>query len=184
MTDLVQRHRHGDPEAAGELFAYYAQRLSRVAEQHLSRKLAGRVDGEDVVQSVFRTFFRRSARGDFKIDSSVQLWRLLVKITITKARAKGRYHTAAQRDVAAEQRGADEDWLIAAMDRDPGPEEAVMLMDEIEALLKGLPSLYCQVLELRLKGHSVVEVAGQVGISRQTVYRALELLQHRLKKEI
>lgn len=184
LTDLVQRHRQGDPDAASELFAYFAERLSRLAEQHLSRKLAGRVDGDDVVQSVFRTFFRRSARGDFKIDSSAQLWQLLVKITITKARAQGRYHTAATRDVAAEQRGADEDWLIATVDRDPGPEDAVMLMDEIEALLKGLPSLYCQVLEMRLQGHSVAEVAAQLGVSRQTVYRALELLQHRLEKNI
>ena len=179
----MQRHRQGDPDAANELFAHYSRRLSQLAEQHLSRKLAGRVDGEDIVQSVFRTFFRRSEQGEFKIDSGAQLWRLLVKITVTKACAKGRYHTAAQRDVAAEQRGADGDWMIAAIDHDPGPEEAAMLTDEIEALLKGLPSLYCQVLELRLQGHSVAEVAGQLGVARQTIYRALELLRHRLEKK-
>jgi len=36
-TELVQRHCQGDPNAAGELFAYYAERLSRLAERHLSR---------------------------------------------------------------------------------------------------------------------------------------------------
>ena len=71
LTDLVRRHRDGDPEAARELFAWYAQRLSHLAEQHLSHKLSGRVDGDDVVQSVFRTFFRRTARGEFQIDSRV-----------------------------------------------------------------------------------------------------------------
>lgn len=184
INDLVERHRQGDPDAAGELFAHYAQRLGRLAGQHLSRKLAGRVDGEDVVQSVFRTFFRRSVRGDFKIDSSAQLWQLLVKITVTKARAKGRYHTAAKRDVSTEQGNVDEEWLIAAADREPGPEDAVLLMDEIEALLRGLPPLYCQILELRLQGHSVAEVADQLGVARQTVYRALELLKQRLEKNI
>jgi hypothetical protein len=29
LAGLVQRHRQGDPDAAGELFAYYAQRLKQ-----------------------------------------------------------------------------------------------------------------------------------------------------------
>ena len=68
----------------------YAQRLSRLAEQFIARGLGGRIEGDDVVQSVFRTFFRRCAGGEFQIDSSAQLWQLLVKITMTKARAQGR----------------------------------------------------------------------------------------------
>ena len=73
VRDLIRRLREGDPKGADELFAQYARRLTRVAEQHLTRKLAGRIDGEDVVQSVFRTFFRRSAEGEFRIDGSAQL---------------------------------------------------------------------------------------------------------------
>ncbi len=67
IADLLERCRAGDPEAAHQLFAAYARRLTGVADQHLSRKLAGREDGEDVVQSVFRTFFRRAAAGEFRI---------------------------------------------------------------------------------------------------------------------
>jgi hypothetical protein len=52
----------GDSAAVEQLFERYAQRLARLADRNLSRKIAGRLDGEDVVQSVFRTFFRRSAR--------------------------------------------------------------------------------------------------------------------------
>src|SRR6516162_16394 len=105
ISDLVERLRDGDPQAAEEIFARYAQRLTALAEQHLSRKLAARLDGQDVVQSVFRTFFRRSAAGEFRIDSSDELWRLLVQITLQKARAKARHHTAAVRDVTAEAPG-------------------------------------------------------------------------------
>ena len=78
-TSLVQRLREGDPRAADALFARYSRHLARAAEQHLARKLAGRVDGEDVVQSVFRTFFRRYQAGEFRIDTSAQLWRLLLR---------------------------------------------------------------------------------------------------------
>lgn len=184
LTDLIKRVRQGDPQATEELFAHYSQRLSRLAEEHLSRKLSGRVEGEDVVQSVFRTFFRRSAQGEFKIDSRAQLWRLLVKITVHKARMQGRRHTAAMRHVDAEQHGDDMEWLLTLADRSPGPEETVILMDQIEDLLRGLPSLYCQVLEQRLQGSSVAEISTQLGISRQTAYRMLNLLKKRLIKSL
>src|SRR5437764_11933591 len=97
--DLVKRWRGGDPLAVEQLYARYAQRLIRLADEYLSRQVARRLDGEDVVQSVFRTFFRRTKDGQFRIDSSTQLCHLLMRITICKARAKGREHTAAKRNV-------------------------------------------------------------------------------------
>jgi RNA polymerase sigma-70 factor (ECF subfamily) len=180
IPELVERLRRGDPQAAEEVFARYAQRLTSLAEQHLSRKLAGRLDGADVVQSVFRTFFRRSAAGEFRIDSSDELWRLLVRITLQKARAKGRHHTAGVRDVAAEEPGGGAALLLHAVTHEPGPAEAAALVDQIETLLRGLPALYCDLLRLRLEGYSVSDTATQLGVSRRTVHRALQFLQQRL----
>ncbi len=182
-TELVRRYREGDPEAARALFKRYAQSLGGLTAQHLSRKLAGRVEAEDVVQSVFRTFFHRLTRGEFQIDARTQLWQLLVKITVLKARAQGRRHTAAVRDVAIEEPGGAEDWLSAVADREPGPEEAALLVDQIEALVRDLPDLYVQVLQLRLEGHSVAEIAIRFKVTRQVIYRALGVLQHRLTGE-
>jgi RNA polymerase sigma-70 factor (ECF subfamily) len=179
VAELVQRLRAGDSRAAETLFHRYARRLSRLAGQHLSRKLAGRIDGEDVVQSVFRTFFRRHAEGEFRIEGDAQLWRLLVKITVLKTRAKGRAHTAAMRDATAEVAGPDA-WLAESLAEEPGPEQAVALVDQIEALLRCLPEMYGRVLELRMQGHAVAEIAPQLQVSRRTVYRALDLLQERL----
>jgi RNA polymerase sigma factor (sigma-70 family) len=181
--ELIQQLRDGDPRGADALFARYAQRLTRIAETHLSGNLAGRLDGSDIVQSVFRTFFRRSAEGHFQIDSTAQLWRLLVKITVLKVRAKGRYHTAGVRNVGAEASAEPEDWLVEATRREPGPLEAVMFIDQLDALLRGLPDLHCQVLDLRLQGFGPTEIAPRLGVSRQTVYRALALLQERLEEE-
>src|SRR5947209_13963839 len=98
---LGERLREGDPAATAEVFVRYARRLALLAETHLSRRVAARLDGEDVVQSVFRTFFRRCAGGEFHIDSDVDLWRLLVTITIRKARANARHHTAERRNANA-----------------------------------------------------------------------------------
>ena len=181
-AELVARLQAGDPQAADEVFARYAQRLVCVAEQQLSRKLAGRLDGADVVQSVFRTFFRRSAAGEFRIDSSAELWRLLVQITLRKARFYGRQHTAGVRDVAAEVPGGGAALLTHAATHEPGPAEAAALVDQIEELLRGLPALYADLLQLRLEGNSVADTAARLGISRRTVHRGLQLLQQRLTR--
>jgi RNA polymerase sigma factor (sigma-70 family) len=181
--DLIHGLRAGDPAAAEAVFALYAQKLTRFAEQHLSAKLAGRLDGSDIVQSVFRTFFRRSAEGEFRIDSTAQLWQLLVKITLLKARAKARHHTAEIRDVGAEADAGGDPWLVEAISHEPGPLEAVMLVDQIETMLQGLPPLYCHVLDLRLQGCGSKEIAARLDISRQTVHRVLHLLQARLERD-
>jgi RNA polymerase sigma-70 factor (ECF subfamily) len=177
LTDLLPLLPTGDDRAARAVFDHYSDRLVRLADRHLSQRLGGRVDAEDVVQSVFRTFFRRGGEGQFRLDSSAQLWHLLVKITILKARAKARYHTAAQRDAGAERAPADG---FDASAPEPGPDEAIILVDQIDALLRGLPAVYAQVLGLRLQGRNVTDVADELNLSRQTVHRALNLLQERL----
>jgi len=177
-TRLGERLRDGDPAAAAEVFARYARRLARLAEAYLSRRVAARLDGEDVVQSVFRTFFRRCAGGEFRIDGTADLWRLLVTITIRKVRANARRHTAERRDVNAETAG-DAGWF-EALAHEPGPDEAAALVDQIEALLDDLPPWYARLLDVRLQGRSAAESAAELNVSRQTVYRALALLRQRL----
>lgn len=179
-TELLRRWQSGDEEAARQLFQRYSAKLIGVAEKHLSARLAQRFDGEDVVQSAFRTFFKRSSRGEFKISSSAQLWRLLVTITLAKARDQARRHTAARRDVKAEG-GSQREWLWQSLAGEPGPLEAAALVDQIEVLLDGLPDIHGQVLALALEDHSRTEIAQRMDVSRQTVYRVLAVLQTRLE---
>jgi RNA polymerase sigma factor (sigma-70 family) len=180
VADWMRRWGAGDPRAAELLFARYGERLTQVAEQHLSRKLAAREGGEDVVQSVFRTFFRRSAEGQFQIDTSAQVWRLLVKITLQKVRTRARYHATKKRSAAAEVQPEEDSWVAEALAREPDPAAAAELVDLMEALVQGVPPLYCRVLELRLQGMVPADVARELSISRNTVYRALELFKQRL----
>jgi RNA polymerase sigma factor (sigma-70 family) len=177
--DLPEQLRAADGQAATEIFARYAQRLGRLAERHLNGRLRSRVDGEDIVQSVMQTFFKRSARGEFQIDSSAQIWQLLVRITLMRVRAKARQHTADRRNVMAEQAVGDAP-DAEVRGRDPDPVDAAILVETIQQLVSDLPPLYAQVLELRLAGYSAGEIAERAQVSRRTVYRAIELLQERL----
>jgi DNA-directed RNA polymerase specialized sigma24 family protein len=82
--------------------------------------------------------------------------------------------------VTAEVADEDQAWLVTAASRGPGPEEAVTLADLVETLLRDLPPEYSRVLEMRLGGLGVSEIAPELGVPRQTVYRMLALLQDRL----
>jgi DNA-directed RNA polymerase specialized sigma24 family protein len=184
IRPLISLVRSGDQDAAEVVFDRYAQQLARLAERHLSRRVAQRVDGDDVTQSVFRTFFRRTEDGEFQIRSSDQLWKLLVTITIRKAQMQGRRHGAGKRDATLE--ANDSVALLAAMGREPGPDEARILDDEIERVLRTVPDhqrdLYRQVLELKLAGHSNREVAGQLNLQPRYIDRMIERLQDRFEE--
>jgi len=96
---LLQRIRHGNQDAASVLYYRYAHRLRALVQAKRSSDLACRVDDEDIVQSVFKSFFRGVSRGSYDVPAGEELWHLFLVITLNKVRAKGVFHRAAKRDV-------------------------------------------------------------------------------------
>src|SRR5207244_13422111 len=93
---LLDQWRAGDERAAKELFDSYVERLMALARRRISQRLASRVDPEDIVQSVFRTFFGRVKAGEFHFEDQDDLCKLLVRITINKTMRQIDFHTADQ----------------------------------------------------------------------------------------
>src|SRR5688572_7541250 len=73
---LLRRIRDGEQEAATTLYLRYAERLEALAKANTAAALAIRIDPEDVVQSVFRTFFRRASEGHYDVPEGDELWKL------------------------------------------------------------------------------------------------------------
>ena len=183
LAALLRQWSDGDEAAAEKLFSQYSQRLAALAARNLSRRLAARVDGEDVAQSVFRSFFSRGARGEFRINSSAEIWQLLVSITLAKTRDQARRHTAERRNTGNEvANGSRSDWLRGAVSAEPSPDDAAILVDQIEAVLRGFPPLFGEILGLRMEGVTRTDIADRLNISRQTVHRALKRMQDRLQR--
>lgn len=178
---LLRRTKAGDDEAAAELFGRFVDRLVGLAKSRLSPKLARRVDPEDVVQSAYRSFFRRTQAGNFEVDDAEQLWRLLAAITINKVRRTVKRNTAQRRDVGAEESVASDlqPYLVGpeAIAREPSPEEANVLVEEMQRMLADLTPMQRGVLSLRLQRYSTEEVACEIGCSERSVYRAIEQVQ-------
>src|SRR5262249_34257871 len=139
-STLLNRWRNGDQLAAAELFQRYAARLIALAHQRLSAKLAARVDAEDVVQSVYGSFFAGARAGRFVLQQSGDLWRLLVAITLHKVRRQVHHHTARKRSINLEEWSNDSLMGIPAEQwaSQPSPTDAGMLADTLEHILREL----------------------------------------------
>src|SRR4051812_31679437 len=89
---LVERCRAGDNAASRALFDRYVGRLLGVARQRIGERMKSRFDAEDVVQSVFRTFFDRLKKDQFEIADADDLSKLLVRITLHKTLRQVAHH--------------------------------------------------------------------------------------------
>lgn len=178
---LLRRLRGGEQDAAEALYKRYARRLRALASTQTSAALTSRFDPEDVVQSVFRTFFRRAADGQYDVPEGEELWNLLLVISLNKIRALATFHKAAKRDatttlplVAAEGSSSRQDATKF---------EALQILEMvIDEVLAGLPDSQQAMIRLRIEGHAVDEIAATTRRSKRTVERALMQFRAQLGK--
>jgi RNA polymerase sigma factor (sigma-70 family) len=185
FAGLLRRLEAGDPEAAAVVFDHYARRLIGLARRQLDARLRAKVDPDDIAQSVFRTFFRRHAEEPFDLASEDALWALLAEISLRKCGRWNRHFRARKRSVtreaplpAAEDSTRDEP-LDAA---EPSPEDAAILAETVEELLRGLDDRERTVCEMRLQGYQVQEIARRLGCTEVTVFRKLKHVKSRLQR--
>ena len=177
---LLRRIQSGHSDASTQLYLRYAKRLQALVASKSSPDLARRVDAEDIVQSVFRTFFRRAALGDYSVPEGEQLWKLLLVIALNKVRAEGAYHRAAKRDVRQTVGG---EAFEQAIESGRGNDEIALaaLQMVIEDLLAGMPEANRRVIELRIEGNEVNEITELTQRSKRTVERVLQSFRARLE---
>lgn len=175
-----------DQQAAEELFRRYSDRLIALARTRLSAKVRSRIDPEDVVQSAYRSFFAGEENGRYAIDRGGDVWLLLVAITLHKLHDQVRRHTAGKRSVDREQNFGSEISLLGLRpdlrSRQPSPVEALSLVEEVEQLMRALGPLERQMVELRLQGGNLRDIATATGRSVPTVRRVLDRVKDQLRQ--
>jgi RNA polymerase sigma-70 factor (ECF subfamily) len=179
MSDPIAAWRAGDPEAARQLVDRYLERLVAVARRRLSQRLASRVDPEDVVQSVFRTFFFRAKDGQFKIKDQDDLCKLLMRITVHKVLKQVEYHTAGKRDanLETEQGNRSVERMHELLAKEPTPEAQVEFLDQLEKLIAEYSPKERKILEMRMNGYSEREIAAELKVTDRTVRRLFERMR-------
>lgn len=186
-AELLARWRAGDEQAAGKLWRRYAVRLIALARRRLSSAMNRHVDPEDLVQSAYRCFFAGDRGQRYVLRQSGDLWRLLVAITLHKVHDQAKRHRARKRNLSLEQHFGDEISLQKLQTRmlahDPTPAEAAALTDELELILRGLSTEQRRMVEMRLQGYNLDEIAAATRHHERTVRRVMksfkQQLQHR-----
>lgn len=180
---LLRRIRGGEQDAATAIYLRYAERLQALARTKTSEALAARIDPEDVVQSVFRTFFRRATEGDYDVPHGDELWKLLLVISLNKIRALANYHRAAKRDVSSTV--PLEEYDQSTSGRDGSQAMALHVLEMIvEDSIQYLPMAQQEMIRLRIEGHEVSDIAETTKRSKRSVERVLQQFRARLGRLI
>jgi RNA polymerase sigma-70 factor (ECF subfamily) len=170
--------------AARAAFEYFTRRLVVLARLHLNEQLRLKVDPEDVVQSAYKSFLLRYGTDLFAGDAH-ELWLMLTRITLRKCADRARYHRAGRRDAAREAAAAGGDAPEPWRDtpgREPTPDEAVVLAETVEYLLRDLDADGRAIIELSLQGYSTQEISDQLGRAERSVRRVRERARGQLER--
>jgi DNA-directed RNA polymerase specialized sigma24 family protein len=186
VTQLFALVGQGDEGAAAALWERFVPRLLGLARRTLAShpRLNGFAD--DVVQSVFASFFAQARAGQFVLDHRNDVWNLLGVMTVRKARM------AIRREMADKRGGGQ-----IINEADPSsPEGSPPVLDAVstsqlgpefdlhaEEMLAGLPDALRTVAVLRLMGHTNPEIATQLDWTLRKVERKLQLIRLRWEKE-
>ncbi len=180
---LLDRLRAGNDEAATQLYVRYAGRLRALAQQRTANDLKSRVDPDDIVQSVFRTFFRRVARGEYSVPEGEELWKLFLVIALNKVRATGKRHHAARRDTRQTTTGTELD-STPASETNSNEVALTTLEMTIDEILSGLPEWWREVVSMRVEGHEVNDIAAKTGRAKRSIERALQEFRLALTRQL
>ena len=176
------RLRTDEDAAARDVFHRYARRLLALTRRQFEKRLAHRIDPEDVVQSAFKSFFVRHRDGKFQVSTWNNLWGLLTVITLRKCADRVEYLQAGRRDVRREVAapgGEVQPWEVAP-GREPSAHEATVLAETVERLFRTVDEDVRPVLELSLQGYSAAEIGLRLGRALRTVHRLRERIQKHL----
>jgi RNA polymerase sigma factor (sigma-70 family) len=185
VTRLIRDLRSNDPAvrdlAARLIWQRYFHGLLELARSNLDKRIRRRTDEEDIAQSMFKSFCLRQQRGEFDLAGRDELWKLLVTITLRKARNAANAHRRQKRDIAREQTapaGTDRrsvQRMLEEMDAAaPTPAEAMVLNEALERRLEALADPELRQISLwRLEGYTNHEIADRLGCTERSVERKL-----------
>lgn len=179
FDDLMARLQAGSDTAASHVFHLYAQRLIALARSRLNARTRQKVDPEDVVQSVFRSFFTRQASGEYDLGNGDRLWGLLASITINKCINQVQRFRTVRRKVDAEVADTGAAWDF--IDREPTAEAAAILTETMHEMMRGLDETDRKIVEMRLQGYAYEEIK-VVGVSLSSVRRVITRVKKRLQR--
>ncbi|MBY0515040.1 MAG: hypothetical protein K2P78_14200 [Gemmataceae bacterium] len=187
FDDLTEALKSRNDEAVRLVVDMFQRRLRAIADAKMPAAVKAKEDADDVVGTVWRTFFRRIDAGKIVVKDLESLWSLLAQITARKAGRRNRKYLFTGKSSANKEARADADGnnpVDAVMGDAAGPEDAAMLVDLVEWMLAkiGDPTAR-QIVVMWLQDRPAAEIAAATGRSERTVFRVQERVRDELVRK-
>ena len=190
VSHWIDQVKDGDSLAANQIWQHYFDRLVRTVRQRLHGQNRAVSDEEDIVLSVFDSFYVAVEKGRFPdLSDRYDLWRLLLRMSARKVVDKRRHDLRQRRGGnvnihSLDQENSDEN-AIQAIGNEPTPEMVMMMQESIEQFFSHLG--VGQLRDLageKLEGYSNAELAKRFDCSERTIERRLHLIREKCQQEL
>lgn len=190
VSHWIELVKVGDSEAANRIWQHYFDRLVRSVRGRLYGQNRAVSDEEDIVLSVFDSFYLAAEKGRFPdLADRDDLWHLLLRMAARKVVDKRRHDQRQRRggDIkihALDPTGGDEG-LIEAIGDEPSPEMVLMMAEAVEQIFSHLGVGPLRDLAgAKLEGYSNAELAKRFDCSERTIERRLHMIREKCQPEV
>jgi RNA polymerase sigma factor (sigma-70 family) len=191
VSHWIEQVKAGDSAAANQLWQHYFDRLVRAVRGRLQGQNRAVSDEEDVVLSVFDSFYAAAEKGRFPdLADRDDLWHLLLRLAARKVVDKRRRDLRQKRGGGQQIRSldateCDREPVIEAIGAEPSPEMVLMTKETVEQLFSHLGVGQLRDLAgAKLEGYSNAEMAKRFGCSVRTIERRLHLIREKCQQEM
>lgn len=173
--------------AANRIWHHYFDRLVRHVRQRLLGQNRAVSDEEDIVLSVFDSFYAAAEQGRFPVlEDRDGLWRLLLRMAARKIIDKRRHDRRQRRGGEREPQSLDDEAvMLEVIGNDPSPEMVLMMEESVDQFFSHLGVGQLRDLAVaKLEGDSNADLAERFGCSERTIERRLHLIREKCHQEL
>ncbi|CAN5529860.1 hypothetical protein BH11PLA2_BH11PLA2_50320 [soil metagenome] len=184
FADLLTKAGQGDIAAQHALVKQYEPKVRMVARVLLGPALRPYLESGDLTQSVHKSIIVGLRENKFEIAGPDQLIGLALTVLRRKA-AKHWRHLQRQQRLSGDKslRSTDglTDVLTALSSGGQDPAAEAQFRDQLEALCEHLDDTEKRVIDLRLEGYNLAEIADMTGVNRVALRVRMTRLRQRLE---
>lgn len=180
IAQLLDRASAGDDTAIGEMIRRFEPEIRLIAHRQLGSSLRPYLDSMDLAQSIHRDLLIGLRDGKFEFSNKGQLLAFVTSLVRWKAARHWRKHRRQQRQSGVRPASDGLADVVVSLQAKENSDFSPTELDQIEFLLKQLDPADCELLSLRLEGHTTAEVARLLQVNPDVTRVRLSRLRKRL----